>query len=64
MLVCNCSMFCCTLNYVNSSFEIALMGEERAGCFAWFVLLESRDWFMALPCGAMSLSDVGDYGTF
>ena len=26
----NCSMFCCTLLYVHSSFD----GEERAGCFA------------------------------
>ena len=31
--VCNCSMFCCTLFYVHSSFAIILVG-KRAGCFA------------------------------
>ena len=32
---CNCSMFCCTLLYVPSSFAIILMGKrELAGCFA------------------------------
>ena len=33
----NCSMFCCTLLYVLSSFAIILMGKrerERADCFA------------------------------
>ena len=35
-----------------------LDGEERAGCFAWFVLLVSRDCCVALPRGAMSLSAV------
>ena len=32
--VCDCSMFCCTLLNVLSSFAIILNGEERAGCFA------------------------------
>ena len=26
--VCNCSMFCCTLLYVHSSFAIILMGQS------------------------------------
>ena len=39
------------------------MGEkERAGCFAYFVFLVSRDGYVALPCGAMDLSAVCDYG--
>ena len=39
-----------------------LAGEERAGCFALFVFLESRDGWVALPCGAMGLSVVCDCG--
>ena len=46
--VCNCSMFCCT----------CYDGEERAGCFAWFVFLVSRDGCVALPRSAMGLSAV------
>ena len=34
MGVCYCSMFCCTLLYVHSSFAFILMGKrERAGFF-------------------------------
>ena len=29
MPVCNCSMFCCTLLYVHSSFAIILMGKRK-----------------------------------
>ena len=29
MGVCNCSMFCCTLHYFNSSFAINLMGKRE-----------------------------------
>ena len=29
MGVCNCSMFCCTLLYVHSSFAIILMGKRE-----------------------------------
>ena len=32
--VCNCSMSCCTLLYVHSSFCNHLGGEVRDGCFA------------------------------
>ena len=35
---------------------------ERAGCFALFVLLVSRDCCVALPRGVMGLSAVCDYG--
>ena len=37
----------------NTSFAIILMGKtERAGCFALFVFLVSRDCCVALPHGA------------
>ena len=29
--VCSCSMFCCTLLYVHSSFEIILIGKRKLG---------------------------------
>ena len=35
-------------------------GEERAGCFAWFVFLVCRDGCVALPRGAMGFSVVCD----
>ena len=34
VVVCNCSMFCCALLYVPSSFCNHLDGEERVGCHA------------------------------
>ena len=39
-----------------------LDGEERAGCFAWFVFLVSRVCCVALPRGVMCLSAVCDCG--
>ena len=33
--------------------EARIDGEERAGCFAWFVFLVSRDCCVALPRYAM-----------
>ena len=39
-----------------------LDGEERAGCFAYFVFLVSRACCVALPGGAMGLSEVCDCG--
>ena len=48
-------MFCCTLLYVPSSFANILMERERAGCFAEFVFLVSRDCCVALPCGTVGL---------
>ena len=41
-----------------------LDGEDRAECFALFVLLVSRDGCVVLPCGAMELSVVCDCGIF
>ena len=29
MRVCNCSMFCCTLLYIHSSFAIIMMGKRK-----------------------------------
>ena len=56
------SMFCCVLLCVHSSFAIILIGEVRAGCFAKFVFLVSRNCCVALPRGATGLSAVGDCG--
>ena len=53
-----CSLFCCALLCVRSSFAIILMGKERAGCFALFVFLMSRDCCVALPHSATGLSTV------
>ena len=58
---CDCSMFCCTLLYVHSSFAIILMG-KRAGCFTLSVFLVSRDCCVALPHNDMGLSAVCDCG--
>ena len=58
MEVCNCSMFCCTLLYVPSSFAIILMGKREL-----FALLSLSTWCcVALPRGAMGLSVVCDCG--
>ena len=51
---CNCSMFCCALLCVHSSFAIISMG-KRAGCFALFVFLTSCDCCVALPHDATGL---------
>ena len=57
---CNCSMFCCALLYVHSSFAIISM--EKRELIALFVFLVSRDSCVA-PRGAMGLSAVCDCGT-
>ena len=52
MGVCNCSMFCCTLLYVHSSFAIILMGKREL-----VALLSLSSWclvkavwlFLAVP---------------
>ena len=59
---CDCSMFCCALLCVHSSYAIILMGEERASCFALFVLLVSRDCCVALSRDASGLLAVCDCG--
>ena len=51
----NCSMFCCALLCVHSSFAIISMGS-----FALFVFLMSRDCCVALPHDATGLSAVCD----
>ena len=61
VVFCNCSMFCCVLLCGHSSFD-HLDGEERAGCFALFVFLVSRDCCVALPQDATGLSAVCDCG--
>ena len=61
--VCNCSMCCCTLLYVHSSFAIILMGKREL-----VALLSLSPWYLvidrcvALPCGAMGLSAFCDCG--
>ena len=56
MGVCNCSMFCCTLLYVNSSIAIILMGKREL-----VALLNLSSWclvmvellFLAVPRGCL-----------
>ena len=43
MGVCNCSMFCCTLRYVHSSFAIILMGKSEL-----VVLLNLSSWWLVM----------------
>ena len=61
---CNCSMFCCALLCVHSSFAIISMGkrEKTADCFALFVFLVSLDCYVALPRDATGLSAFCDCG--
>ena len=43
MGVCNCSMFCCTLLYVHSSFAIILLGKRELvallSLFSWCLVM-------------------------
>ena len=59
MVFCNCSMFCCALLYVHSSFAIILMGK---GELVALLSCSSHDCCMALHQGAMGLSAVCDCG--
>ena len=43
MVVCNCSMFCCTLCYVHSSIAIILMGKREL-----VALLNSSSWCLVM----------------
>ena len=57
---CVCSMFCCTLLCVLSSFAIILMGKREP-----VALLCLSSWCpVALPHGAVSWSAVCDCGIF
>ena len=56
MGVCNCSMFFCTLLYVNSSIAIILMGERELiallNLSSWCLVMV--DWlFLAVPQGCL-----------
>ena len=61
MGVCNCSMFCCTLLYVHSSFATILSGKRELVALLSLFLM-SRDCRVALPHGAIDLSAVCDCG--
>ena len=43
MGVCNCSMFCCTLLYVHSSFAIIWVGKREMGA-----LLSLSSWYLVI----------------
>ena len=60
MGVCNCSMFCCTLLYVQSSIAIILVGKR--GLVALLVLSSWCLVMVELPRGATGLSAVCDCG--
>ena len=49
--VCNCSMFCCTLLYVHSSFAIILMGKRELVALislsSWCLVVVV--WLFAMP---------------
>ena len=54
-----CALLLCPFLFCNN-----LDGEERAGCFALFVFLVSRDCCVARPHDAMGLYAVCDCGIF
>ena len=58
MEFCNCSMFCCALLCVLSSFAIISMGKSEL--VAFFVFMVSHNCRMALPHAATGLSAVCD----
>ena len=60
--VCSCSMFCCTLLYVPSSFAIILIGKREMVALLSLTFLVSHDCCVSLPRGAMGLSAVCDCG--
>ena len=56
-----CSMFCCGLLCVHSSFALILMGQRGlVALLCLFVFLVSRDCCVALPHGVTGLSAVCD----
>ena len=59
--VCNCSMYCWTLLYVDSSYSIILMGKRELvalfGLSSWYLVM-----VVSLPRGTMGLSAVCDCG--
>ena len=56
MGVCNCSMFCCTLIYVNSSIVIILMGKRELVALlnlSSLCLVMVQRLFLAVPWGCL-----------
>ena len=56
MGICNCSMFCCTLLYVDSSIAIILMGKRELVALlnlsSWCLVMV--EWlFLAVPWGCL-----------
>ena len=59
--VCNCSLFCCTLLYVNSSIAISLMGKRELVALllsSWCLVMVER-LFLAVPRGLSAVCDCG-----
>ena len=56
MGVCGCSMFCCTLFYVHSSFAIILMGKRKLiallNLSSWCLVVVGR-LFLPVPRGCL-----------
>ena len=56
MGVCDCSMFCCTLLYINSSIAIILMGKRELVALlnlsSWCLVMVER-LFLAVPRGCL-----------
>ena len=56
MEVCNCSLFCCTLPYVNSSIAFILMGKRELiallNLSSWCLVMVERP-FLAVPWGCL-----------
>ena len=56
MGVCNCSMLCCTLLYVNSSIAIILMGKRQLVALlnlsSWCLMMVER-LLLAVPRGCL-----------
>ena len=61
MVVCNCSMFCCTLLYVHSSIAIILTGKREMVALlnlsSWCIVMV--EWlFLAVPWGCLRFVNV------
>ena len=56
VVVCSCSMFCCTLLYVHSSIAIILMGKRELVALlnlsSWCLVMVER-LFLAVPLGCL-----------
>ena len=61
---CDCSMSCCALLCVHSSFAITSIGKRELVALFFFVFLVSRGCCVALPHGSRGLSAVCDCGIF